>query len=199
MYRSITLALRTFLMGAPIALFFLTSCQNSNLSEEKKTTQYDGPELAVQQELEMTRDPRTGQVPWHKLLEAKLATETAKEAARQNRINALAWEERGPNSDVVGPSNGNTRANSGITAGRVRALMIDSLDPNKKTVFAGSVSGGLWKTTDITASPAIWVPVNDFLSNLAVQQFVRILVLDFRTSCISVQVNRILMRTLCKE
>ncbi|MEY3325022.1 MAG: hypothetical protein RLZ11_1336, partial [Bacteroidota bacterium] len=168
MYRSITLALRTFLMGAPIALFFLTSCQNSNLSEEKKTTHYDGPELAVQQELEMTRDPRTGQVPWHKLLEAKLATETAKEAARQNRINALAWEERGPNSDVVGPSNGNTRANSGITAGRVRALMIDSLDPNKKTVFAGSVSGGLWKTTDITASPAIWVPVNDFLSNLAV-------------------------------
>ena len=168
MFRSTLLALRAFLIGAPIALFFFTSCQNNISKEDKKTTQYDGPELAAQQELEMTRDPRTGQVPWHKLLEAKLATETAKEAARQNRINALAWEERGPNADVVGPSNGNTRANNGITAGRVRALMVDSLDPTKKTVFAGSVSGGLWKTTDITASPAIWVPINDFLSNLAI-------------------------------
>ena len=167
MYRSTTLAIRTLLVSAPFLFFSLTSCQHSVTGEEEET-EYDGPELAVQQELEMTRDPRTGQVPWNKLLEAKLATEVAKEAARQNRINALAWEERGPNADVVGPSNGNSRANSGITAGRVRALMIDSLDPNKKTVFAGSVAGGLWKTTDITASPAIWVPVNDFLSNLAI-------------------------------
>jgi len=160
----------------PLAFFgllavtiLLVTCQQPSPSNHRdKKDHYDGPAEMWEQELEMIRDPRTGQVPWPKLFEAKLATETAREAASQNRINALNWEERGPNADVVGPSNGNSRANGGITAGRVRALMVDSLDPNKKTVFAGSVSGGLWKTTDITATPAIWIPVNDFLSNLAI-------------------------------
>ena len=147
---------------------FFFSCQQQSSHQEEKEGEYDGPEEAIQQEIEMTRDLTTGRVPWEKLLEAKLSTETAKETSRQLRLSALSWEERGPNADVVGVSNGNTRANNGITAGRVRALMIDSLDPNKKTVFAGSVSGGLWKTTDITASPAVWTPINDFLSNLSI-------------------------------
>ena len=167
MFRTTTLAIRTLLVSAPFLFFSLTSCQHVEKGEEEET-EYDGPDQAMRQELEMMRDPRTGQVPWQKLLEAKLAAEASKESARQNRIEALAWEERGPTSDVVGPSNGNSRANNGIAAGRVRAMMVDSLDPTKKTVFIGSVAGGLWKTTDITASPANWVPVNDFLSNLAI-------------------------------
>ena len=167
MLLSISRTLRAFLGLLTLSIFFVACHQNTSIDKDKKD-HYDGPGEMWEQELEMIRDPRTGQVPWQKLFEAKLATETAREAARQNRINALSWEERGPNADAVGPSNGNTRANGGITAGRVRALMVDSLDPNKKTVFAGSVSGGLWKTTDITATPAIWTPVNDFLSNLAI-------------------------------
>lgn len=147
---------------------FLFSCQNSTLYEQEEEGEYDGPEEALRQEIEMTRDLTTGRVPWQKLLTAKLATEEARENALRLRLNALNWVERGPNADVVGPSNGNSRANNGITSGRIRSLMVDSLDPTKKTVFAGSVSGGLWKTTDITASPAVWTPVNDFLSNLAI-------------------------------
>ena len=159
---------RFFLVTVLFFSAFLFSCQQQVSHNQENEGEYDGPEEAIQQEIEMTRDLTTGRVPWDKLLNAKLATESAKETSRQLRLSALSWEERGPNADVVGPSNGNTRANSGITAGRVRALMVDSLDPTKKTVFAGSVSGGLWKTTDITASPAVWTPINDFLSNLSI-------------------------------
>jgi hypothetical protein len=162
-----TLRLRAF-MATLLCAVLLFSCQVSSRNGEDEEGEYDGPEEAIRQEIEMTRELATGRVPWQKLLTAKLATEEAKETARQLRLSALSWEERGPNADVVGVSNGNTRANSGITAGRVRALMVDSLDPSKKTVFAGSVSGGLWKTTDITASPAVWTLVNDFMSNLAI-------------------------------
>lgn len=46
-----------------------------------------------------------------------MATEVAREAARQNRINALSWEERGPNADAV------VRAME--TQGRTEALQQD--------------------------------------------------------------------------
>ena len=46
--------------------------------------------------------------------------------------------------------------------------MVDSTDATKKTVWIGGVDGGLWKTTDITATSPTWTLVNDYLSNLAV-------------------------------
>ena len=53
------------------------------------------------------------------------------------------WIERGPNN----------------VGGRVRAIMFDPNDPTYKTVFAGGVSGGLWKNSDITAN-TLWTRVN---------------------------------------
>ncbi len=44
----------------------------------------------------------------------------------------LEWVERGP----------------GNVSGRTRALIVDPDDPTHQTWFAGSVSGGIWKTTD---------------------------------------------------
>lgn len=51
-----------------------------------------------------------------------------------NRAGALnlGWEEMGP--DNVG--------------GRVRALLIDKRDPSNNTIYAGGVSGGMWKSTN---------------------------------------------------
>jgi hypothetical protein len=57
---------------------------------------------------------------------------------RNNRLN---WTERGPNN----------------IGGRTRALLVDPNDPSGETVWAGSVSGGLWLTRGISAvgiSPA---------------------------------------------
>ena len=54
------------------------------------------------------------------------------------------WIERGPNN----------------VGGRTRAVMFDPNDPTKETVFAGSVSGGLWKNTAISDANSSWTRVN---------------------------------------
>lgn len=58
-------------------------------------------------------------------------------------INNILWRDRGPNN----------------IGGRTRTIMIDPNDPTGKTVWAGSVGGGLWKTTDIDAV-SVNEPVN---------------------------------------
>ncbi len=139
--------------------------------KKKGKDMYDGPEEAAEFEFMQIRDPATGEVPSNRLMDAIEQTVAAKarvDGSFSNGLKPLAWAERGPYADVVGPSNGNTRANSGITAGRIRAVMVDKRDNTGKTVWVGGVNGGVWRTTDITASTPDWVLINDFLSNLAV-------------------------------
>lgn len=56
---------------------------------------------------------------------------------------ALQWEEHGP-LDV---------------GGRTRAIMIDPNDPTGQTVWAGAVSGGLWRISNINALPVVGAPM----------------------------------------
>lgn len=166
------------LLLATLILFFtasslITGCNYKNESrpetefEEEEESRYDGMDKAMELEIEKTKDPATGKVPWAKWRVAMEQTAAAKRDAVGSRVEALSWIERGPNGDFSRQS-GNSRPNDDQTSGRIRATMVDSLDPTHKTVFVGSVAGGLWKTTDITASPANWILVNDFLSNLAI-------------------------------
>ncbi len=60
----------------------------------------------------------------------------------------LNWIERGP----------------GNVGGRTRALVVDPDDPDHNTWYAGSVGGGVWKTTDAGAS---WELLTPHLPNLA--------------------------------
>lgn len=154
------------------ATLLITGCHqkmdhSAKKMKKKGDNKYDGMDKAIELEIEQTKNPFTGKVPWQQWRIAMEQTEAAKEASRTEAIQALSWIERGPNGDFS-RQNGNSRPNDDQTSGRIRATMIDSLDPTHKTVFVGSVAGGLWKTTDITASPANWVLVNDFLSNLAI-------------------------------
>jgi hypothetical protein len=55
-----------------------------------------------------------------------------------------SWVERGPTN----------------VGGRTRAIMFDPNDPTRETVFAGGVSGGLWKNTAISNSGSVWTRVN---------------------------------------
>jgi hypothetical protein len=165
-----TICLAGLFMSA-IVFSSLTSCvqkSNSEIEVGEEDEDYDGIDQAIRFEIERTKDPSTGKVPWQKLRIAMEQTEVSKlRAGRTQNTMALAWEERGPNGDFS-RINGNGRPNDDQTSGRIRATMVDSLDPTHRTVFVGSVAGGLWKTTDITAFPATWTLVNDFLSNLAI-------------------------------
>ncbi len=145
-----------------LTLSVLSFAQVTVQKEEGK-----GISARLEHEINMTKDPALGYVPKGRLFKAY--------SSRQERIqngNNLAptftWTERGPYSDVVGASNGNTRPGNGVTSGRMRAIWEDLGDATGKTVWVGGIDGGLWKTTDITATPATWTPINDFLGNLSI-------------------------------
>jgi PA domain-containing protein/type IX secretion system substrate protein len=124
----------------------------------KKTLQLSGkerkaigipPNKYYEQEWELTMNPETGRPTVENLTLVRQQLERERsEALALGRVPGDGsdnnWVERGP--DNVG--------------GRVRALMFDPNDASYKTVFAGGVSGGLWKNTDITSAATTWTRVN---------------------------------------
>jgi len=117
----------------------------------------DRPDLALEQEQELTRDPTTGTVPRQRLLAAAHYNETmlAARAGQRPTTGALSnatWTERGPSN----------------VAGRVLGLLVDPSDASGNTIWAGAAGGGLWKGTNATSGNIQWSNVNSFLTNLAV-------------------------------
>lgn len=157
-----------------LLLIFIFSCKNNNRYKifveegEEKENEYDGPMEIGLQEYEKTKDPSLGYVPGDRLWNAIAYTNQKKNLVAGMRLSSsYAWAARGPIYDVVGPSNGNTRANNEYTSGRMRAILVDAADPTGNTVFAGGVNGGLWKTTNFLTSPANWTVVSDNFASIA--------------------------------
>jgi len=141
----------------------------STAQVQRVTENQVGISRRLQQEIDEAKDPTLGYVPQARLVQAYRTRQARLAQIQQtSRATLFSWTERGPNSDVTGPSNGNTRPGNGKTSGRVRAIWEDLGDATGKTVWIGGIDGGLWKTNDITASPATWTPINDFFNNLAV-------------------------------
>lgn len=106
------------------------------------------PNKYFEQEWELTMDPSTGKPDIQGLYSLRNQLAEERKQALLNRTPGDAsdnpWVERGPNN----------------VGGRVRAVMFDPNDPTYKTVFAGGVSGGLWKNTDITNNSSQWTLVS---------------------------------------
>ena len=121
-----------------------------------KVPKKDRIDLAVEQEVSLTKDPATGTVPKERLLPAFLYAESLRAAASLNKsagaILGVNWVERGPDN----------------CGGRTRAIMVDPNDVTRKTIWSAGVGGGLWKTSDITTDPLDWTPINDFFANIAI-------------------------------
>lgn len=134
------------------------------------TVKEEGPGISARLQLEIsnTQDPSLGYVPKERLLDAYEQKRQRALNPLQSRAQLFSWTERGSNSDATGPSNGNTRPGNGVTSGRMRAIWEDLGDATGRTVWIGGIDGGLWKTNNITATPATWTPINDFFGNLAV-------------------------------
>lgn len=114
------------------------------------------PNKYYEQEWELTMNPVLGR-PTSENLKQIRADQKLK---RQNflasgRVPGDAidnnWIERGPNN----------------VGGRTRAIMFDPNDTTNETLFAGGVSGGLWKNTNISNPESGWQRV-DISENLAV-------------------------------
>lgn len=99
------------------------------------------------------KNPVTGAVAEDMMAEALRQTKQIQQMQSANRSGVvLDWKERGPNN----------------VGGRTRSILVDERDPTRKTLFVGSVSGGLWKTKDISVTTPVWEKINDNLENLAV-------------------------------
>ena len=132
---------------------------------------YDGKEEEQNFEILKTKDIDLGYVPKNILLsEYQKLADLRQSLAIKKTANAtnIIWTERGPDYDVIGPSNGNTRPLNSVSSGRIRGMWVDLADPSKKTVWVGGIDGGLWKNSDITTTPSRWTLANDFFSNLSV-------------------------------
>lgn len=113
------------------------------------------------QEIQMTKDPALGYVP------------DGRREIAQDYLKALIAK-RGKGGPAKAAIAGVNWTNQGPTnkGGRVRAIMFDPNDSNHERVFAGGVSGGLWKNEDITDANSSWTKINDFLPNLTVTSIV---------------------------
>ncbi len=110
------------------------------------------------QEIEMTKDPNLGFVPYERLLKAKDFTDKwiQKNKGRKAAISGVSWTNKGPMN----------------IGGRTRAIMFDPNDNTNRRIFAGGVSGGLWKNEDATNASSKWTKINDFLDNLTITTIV---------------------------
>ncbi|WP_111683127.1 GEVED domain-containing protein [Winogradskyella tangerina] len=124
------------------------------LTWDKKKRKLNGlpPNRYYEQMWELTINPSTG-----KLNDGQLTI--LREQLKQQRLTqrnpgnaSNAWEERGPNN----------------VGGRTRVLLFDPNDLTNNTVYAGGVSGGLWKNTDISNASSAWTRVVNVPGNLSV-------------------------------
>jgi hypothetical protein len=135
--------------------FIIKSAQKAKSIQkyvDKDIKAADQPDMAAFQEFISTMDPSLGYVPEKRLLKAYKKTVLLMNEQNSNREYELIinWQ--------------STSANMG---GRTRALMFDPDDSNNK-LWAGGVTGGLWKISDISSSTAQWEAVSDFWPNLAI-------------------------------
>lgn len=137
-------------------------------SDEDEGDEEDGIYEIQKHEFEITRDPALNIIPKDRLVSAYENIMARRQLQRPGDVSALSWTERGPNTDVTGPSNGNGRAGNGVTSGRMRAICVDKADPTNHTVWVGGIAGGLWKTNNISSAPATWTLISDYFSNMAV-------------------------------
>ena len=125
--------------------------KTGRLAKKERKAQGLPPNAYFEQKYLSEINPNTGRT--HKDGVLRLQKELGKRRAGQKvpGEDTNAWEERGP--DNVG--------------GRTRALLFDPNDTTDETVFAGGVSGGLWKNTKISDVNSKWVRVG-IPENLAV-------------------------------
>lgn len=110
------------------------------------------PNKYFEQMWELSINPSTGKLDEGKLNVIREQIRERRQAQRTPGESANPWIERGPNN----------------IGGRTRVIMFDPNDSSNNTVYAGGVSGGLWKNTNISSASSAWQRVTNIPGNLAV-------------------------------
>ncbi len=134
--------------------FLKNSPFKETLTWDKKKRMLNGlpPNRYFEQMWELSVNPSTGRLDDGELTLLREQLIEDRLLGRSPGENTNAWEERGPN-DI---------------GGRTRAILFDPNDSSNNTVYAGGVSGGLWRNTNITSSSSSWTRVQGLPGNLSV-------------------------------
>jgi subtilisin-like proprotein convertase family protein/photosystem II stability/assembly factor-like uncharacterized protein len=108
------------------------------------------PNKYYERQWELTMNPATGFPEPNKIFEIQKQRNTTLKRAPGDGDPTNNWIDRGPNN----------------VGGRTRVVLFDPNDANKKRVFAGGVSGGLWKNEDITNPNTPWTLVEGVPGNM---------------------------------
>lgn len=102
---------------------------------------------AMDHEIDRTKDPKLGTVPYERLLAAEkyYAKQEQVKGKTSSTLSSIQWSERGPNN----------------VGGRTRAILFLS----STKVLAAGVTGGFWLTDNVTTTTPTWTPTGDFLSD----------------------------------
>lgn len=112
-----------------ILLFSSTTVQKYQPRDNKISKEIGGIDGAIEWLSQRRVNPLTGKIEFADVLAAEEQISRLRNTSKEAQ-SALSWIEMGP--DNIG--------------GRTRAILVDKNNP--KTIFAGGVSGGLWKSTN---------------------------------------------------
>jgi len=129
--------------------------EGGRVEDEEREPRADHPYEAVRfRRLQMQDDK--GFIPTDGMEKARQHIKLMRVAAKTDAKDAAGVK---PDSWTwLGPGN---------IGGRIRSIVIDPANANN--MWVGSVTGGIWRTSN---GGAVWFPVNDFLANLAVSTLV---------------------------
>jgi hypothetical protein len=153
-------------MKNSISLVFVcvlfASCSNNKKQKINKEAEEENKQQNiaawVKQEFDMMKDPATGTLDranlW-RILDEKISEANSNTSGMVEGIPNFTW-------NSVGPTD---------FGGRTRAMLISAADATFNTAFIGSVSGGIWKCTNLKSANPTWSPVNDSYGNLNIGSF----------------------------
>ena len=160
MFMRPALRLLSYLLISGLVCISFNSCHiapdnDAGIENEENENPAFTIEQEFLQEYNRTKDPVTGTVPRERLLQANEQVKAF--YARESAITGINWVEQGPTN----------------VGGRTRAILFDANDATHNTLFAGGVSGGIWKCTNLSAATPTWTKVSDVLDNIAISCIVQ--------------------------
>ncbi len=144
------------LVFVSIGIFLCSDHQLRNNIEGDENLQQD-IKGAIEDHIRTSSDVDLGTIPYDKLFKA--IDEGQRRLIHPSRSRSLPGSISNPNWTERGPSN---------RGGRTRAIMIDDADPDRNRIWVGGVSGGLWRTDDITQVNPKWTKLGLYFESLSI-------------------------------
>src|SRR5688500_912275 len=141
-----------------LASLMIVSCNGNEMKEgKKKLTKQQRIEGAIADRIFTSSDVDLGHIPYNKLFNAiqegqKRVAQNSRNRNFEGSLTEAIWRERGPNN----------------IGGRTRSILIDEKDPNRNRIWVGGVSGGVWRTEDITQQDPQWTKLGIYFESTSI-------------------------------